>query len=671
MYPRVPPNGKPSNIGSQFANVGTFVLIPGSTKPVIRGAPGELCVAGPLVAKGYLNRPQLTSERFQTLPSGERVYRTGDIVRMNHDGSFNFLGRADDQVKLRGQRLEIGEIDTVIKQSHTTISDASSLVTKHHLQQKEQLISFIVLEGFVDPRSDAVILADMSAEREVDAALTAAREACQTSLPGYMVPTHFLPISSIPLSANNKADAKRLKQLFNEITLDGIQALSDQMHKSGENEMTQDEQKIADLISEISPHDGGRINRVSSIFELGLDSISVIAFSSALREKGFKGAHPSLVMRNPRIGTLAKALSMNSSSPTDANNSLRAAKQSIWACENRYRLFAAKSLQTEPDGVDFVAPCTALQEGIISRTLKNEKPIYYAEFRFDLEQNVDLNRLRLACERVLANAQILRTRFVLTENGFVQAALRSAKLSWYEESARHESAATILLKRAHVKWFMQDVGKFVSPFEVFLVRLPDRTVMALHIFHALYDGNSFPMLLRCITQEYHGKARVDYGIPFYEALAHGPLRQAAGAKHFWTRHLAGIRTTTLRSLATEDVAHDTIFTSTVSCLPKLEYVRCTLSTTHQALIQACWTVVLHHFFHGPVTVGVVVSGRSIDFEGAESVIGPLFNTVPFHLRLSKRDSWDQIVKKCHDFNAEAIPYQHTSLRDIQKWCKIG
>ncbi|KAH0000676.1 peptide synthetase, partial [Aureobasidium melanogenum] len=116
VFPSVPKEGKPSNIGWQFDNVGSYVLAPGSQTPVLRGAVGELCISGKLVGKGYLNRPELTADCFPYLDAfGERVYRTGDLVRLFHDGSIDFLGRKDNQVKLRGQRLEIDEIEAVIK----------------------------------------------------------------------------------------------------------------------------------------------------------------------------------------------------------------------------------------------------------------------------------------------------------------------------------------------------------------------------------------------------------------------------------------------------------------------------------------------------------------------------------------------------------------------------
>ncbi|KAK4987720.1 non-ribosomal peptide synthetase nps2, partial [Elasticomyces elasticus] len=145
MHPRLSPEDRPSNIGWQFDNVGTYVLTPGSFAPVVRGAVGELCVSGPLVGKGYHHRPDLTTERFPYHSAyGQRIYRTGDYVRLLHDDSFDFVGRIDTQVKLRGQRLEVDEINSVIKRSCGQISNAATTVARLAPNQNEQLFSFLV-----------------------------------------------------------------------------------------------------------------------------------------------------------------------------------------------------------------------------------------------------------------------------------------------------------------------------------------------------------------------------------------------------------------------------------------------------------------------------------------------------------------------------------------------
>ncbi|KAJ6172405.1 hypothetical protein N7470_001472 [Penicillium chermesinum] len=223
MLPRMRANDKPSNIGPQFLNVGSYVFRPGTSTPVLRGGVGELCVSGPLVGKGYLNRAELTRERFQELPDyKDRIYRTGDLVRILHDETFQFLGRIDDQVKLRGQRLEIGEINEVIKQATSEVNEVATLVLRHPKQSKDQLVSFFTKVD-VDKKSRPVEILFSGENRTL---LSTVKVACQTHLPGYMVPTHIILLTRFPLSPNNKADMKVLKGLYHGLSLEDIQQLA-------------------------------------------------------------------------------------------------------------------------------------------------------------------------------------------------------------------------------------------------------------------------------------------------------------------------------------------------------------------------------------------------------------------------------------------------------------
>lgn len=297
VLPRMSKNGKPSNIGTQFDNVGSFVLKPQSDAPVMRGCIGELCVSGPLVGRGYLNRPELTEEKFQQLGRyGERVYRTGDLVRILHDGSFSFLGRIDDQVKLRGQRLEIGEINEVVRLSTATIRDVSTQVLMHPKQSKEQLVSFVVSSQFSGDLSSEEVWSSDDARLLV----SQVRTTCSTRLPGYMVPTHIIPMSAFPLSPNNKIDSRKLKDMYDGLPLETLKSLSStNSYSSGERTATME--AIASHLSKFSGCSAGGIGPTSSIFALGLDSISVIAFARALRKAGFDSAEPSLIMKS-RLG---------------------------------------------------------------------------------------------------------------------------------------------------------------------------------------------------------------------------------------------------------------------------------------------------------------------------------------------------------------------------------
>ena len=213
------------------------------------------------------------------------------MVRILYDGSFQFLGRIDDQVKLRGQRLEIGEINEIIKQAAREVSDAATLVLKHPMQAKDQLVSFITRSG--KSRSTGDVQISMSDQDEV--LLSTVKSACYTHLPGYMVPTHIIPLNYFPLSANNKADMKVLRSLYEKLSLEDVQNLTSMT--VGRTTKNGREGEIISVLAKFIGSAESAIYPSSSIFELGLDSISVIAFSRRLKEAGFPNSQPSLIMK--------------------------------------------------------------------------------------------------------------------------------------------------------------------------------------------------------------------------------------------------------------------------------------------------------------------------------------------------------------------------------------
>ncbi|TQW06021.1 amino acid adenylation domain-containing protein [Cordyceps javanica] len=191
----------------------------------MRGQPGELCIAGPQVAIGYLDRPDETAKSFCTihLPNwGEkRVYRTGDMMRMMHDGTLEFLGRIDQQTKVRGQRLELGEVVTFLKESSVGeghLDFAAAVVSNPNANNQQ------VLMGFVARDARDLLRRELEADSQVVHNLPQAQQdlfnvigqKCDEKLPAFMVPT-LVWVSKIPyLAASGKVDAKQLKRLGND-----------------------------------------------------------------------------------------------------------------------------------------------------------------------------------------------------------------------------------------------------------------------------------------------------------------------------------------------------------------------------------------------------------------------------------------------------------------------
>lgn len=184
---------RPVPIGYPIANIRMYVL-DRHGRPVPAGVPGELCIGGRGLARGYLNRPELTAERFTDDPfvPEARMYRTGDLARHRADGALEFLGRLDNQVKLRGQRLELGEIETVLTR-HTAVREAV-VVAREHALGDVRLAAYVTAAGAAAPEAG-----DLAAH-------------LREHLPEYMVPASFTVLDALPLTPSGKTDRKALPE---------------------------------------------------------------------------------------------------------------------------------------------------------------------------------------------------------------------------------------------------------------------------------------------------------------------------------------------------------------------------------------------------------------------------------------------------------------------------
>ena len=189
---RVRDTTRPISIGRPIAETTVHVLEP-SGRPAPVGVAGELCIGGAGLARGYLNRPELTAEKFVTLALAggpERVFRTGDLVRLRSDGMLEFVGRRDHQVKLRGFRIELEEIEAVLA-THPGLRHAVVAV-REDTPGDQRLVAYVV------PAEGATFEAE------------AARTTLRTRLPEYMIPNLFVVLEALPLTPNGKVDRKAL-----------------------------------------------------------------------------------------------------------------------------------------------------------------------------------------------------------------------------------------------------------------------------------------------------------------------------------------------------------------------------------------------------------------------------------------------------------------------------
>jgi amino acid adenylation domain-containing protein len=185
----VPPRTEgPPSIGAPIRGVDAQV-VDADLRPVVAGVAGELLIGGVAVARGYLNRPELTAERF-VVDGPRRRYRTGDLVRERADGGFDFLGRLDDQLSIRGFRVEPGEVSAALN-AHAGVA-TSVIVGSGHSGAERQLVAYVVGTG--EARPDRYELADF----------------LRATLPEYLVPGRFVWLDELPLTAHGKVDKEAL-----------------------------------------------------------------------------------------------------------------------------------------------------------------------------------------------------------------------------------------------------------------------------------------------------------------------------------------------------------------------------------------------------------------------------------------------------------------------------
>ena len=271
------------SIGRPIANTQLYVLDAGLS-PVPAGVAGELFIGGDGVVRGYLDRPELTAERFIDNPFGEgRIYRTGDLVRYREDGLLDFLGRIDHQVKVRGHRIELGEIEALV--------------------QAQPGVREVVVVAREDVPGDQRLVAYSLAEAGAALDEPTLRDALRLELPDFMVPSHFVTLDAFPLTPNAKIDRNALPAPGD------FEAAAAPQPATG---TSQTEERIIEIWKSVLrvPEVGSRDN----FFDLGGHSLLAVKAHRILKEAFEKPLGITDLFRFPTVKALAEYLDEGSGS---------------------------------------------------------------------------------------------------------------------------------------------------------------------------------------------------------------------------------------------------------------------------------------------------------------------------------------------------------------------
>jgi amino acid adenylation domain-containing protein len=273
----VNPRDVPVPIGAPLPHVRTFV-VDKDVRPVPAGTAGELLIGGDVLARGYRNHPELTAARFIQFDSGdgrvERVYRTGDLVRTRPDGALEFVGRIDNQVKVRGFRIELEEIESVLAE-YPQVSDCAVVARETSPDDR-------TLVAYVRSASKGTISAE------------GLRTYLSTRLPGYMVPSHIVTVELFPLTVNGKIDRQELSRRE-------VQFEEERPASSSKDPVVRELVSIWRRVLKV-PHVGLNDN----FFELGGHSILAAKLFTEIRDRLHKSLPLSTLFAAPTVASLAR-----------------------------------------------------------------------------------------------------------------------------------------------------------------------------------------------------------------------------------------------------------------------------------------------------------------------------------------------------------------------------
>ena len=625
-WPKLPP------IGKAVANAQLYVLNQWmQTAPV--GIPGELFISGTQVARGYLNRPDLTAERFLPNPfshtAGNRLYKTGDIVRWRKDGEMEFLGRADSQVKIRGYRIELGEIETVLRE-HPAVEQAVVIVREDELKQK-RLIAYLVLRQQI--------------------ATSELREELQGRLPEYMVPSVFMVLEKIPLTPNGKTDRRALPAPPTDRTAS---------QQTGVAPRTPTEELLAQIWSAVLGRT--QISMEDDFFAIGGHSLLATQVTARIKNI-FKAEVPLRRMfEAPTIAKLAKVLDqLTASAPEQISQPLR-------------RI---------PTDEAFSVPLSYAQQRLwFVDQLTPGNTVYNMPVFVRIAGPLNLQALQLTLQEIVRRHESLRTRFAIVDGEPRQIVYSAADLdlplldfSSLPEEQRQAEARKIAVAEAQSPFNLESGPLF----RVKLVRLAgDDHVLVTNMHHIISDGWSIGVLMREVSVLYQAFSEgrpsplpeLEIQYPDYSAWQRDWLRGEVLDQqiNYWREQLSGVAplelpldrprpaVMTFRGAA-EAV---TVPAATTEKLRKLGQRHG--ATLYMTLLAAFQVLLSRYSGQQDIAVGSPIAGRQRP--ELEPLIGFFINTLVLRSRLSDELSFTQLLNQVRETTLQAYAHQDVPFEKL-------
>jgi amino acid adenylation domain-containing protein/non-ribosomal peptide synthase protein (TIGR01720 family) len=640
------------------------------------GGIGELVVEGPIVARGYLNNEAKTRQAFIEHPTWrarmtlagqrtDRMYKTGDLVASNSDGSFNYMGRKDTQIKLNGQRIELGEIEHHVQVNLP--ADAQSAVDLVVPQSKASTKALAAFFTVSINEAELASTKGSDAASEIDAILLpmskatshmaeSLKQALENSLPAYMLPTIYIPVTRMPWTLSGKLDRQRLRAIVQRIPLQQVGAYKLAGASSGQKRKptTPMEIRLHKVWQKVLNLDAKAISKDDSFFRLGGDSVGAMKLVAAARTERIALTVLD-VFKHPKLSDMALAcgqqLGSLGASSVKAMSLLRDVSSPALLLDE-----LAEKCGVQKSQVRDAYPCSALQEGLVTMSLQ-QPGAYVAENVFELPEGIDIDRFKMAWQRTVDQVDILRSRIVNSKSlRFFQVVLQPQPIAW--KIVKSLDAAT-----GQTTSVPGRNGGALAQYTL----VGDRYfVWTVH--HALYDAWSMPNLLGLVERCFHEDASSSSipNVPFSHFAKYLADVDVQASNNFWKARFQGSSPSHFPAVLS---ASANAADSSLSLKHAVPYSRASLGIdiTIPTIVRAAWALVVgSQTGSDDVVFGETLSGRDISLQGVADILGPTLTTVPVRVEIDRGMAVQDFLKTLHEQAAEVIPYQHAGLQNIKR-----
>lgn len=649
----------PTNIGKSVGGICWIVDPQDYCRLVPVGAIGELVVEGFAMADGYLNNKTKTDEVFVQMPewlasqrpaelSTRRLYKTGDLVRYNSDGSMAFIGRKDTQAKFHGQRIEFGEIEHhLLSRADFTDAVAVEILKPAARQGKQTLVAFFTTSTSTAIISDSMFL---DIPDDMAARLSALQDSLTDVLPSYMVPSTFIPLASFPRNASGKLDRKTMRERADQLPVDQLNRYA-LLTSTKRVPRTEQERKLQAAWAETLGANPDSIGSDTSFFRIGGDSIGGMRLVSIAREKYSLVLTVADIFNHPRLCDMAAA-AKDASEPSTAEPAI--APFALFEdddCVDDLVEEVAAQCGVRKELVEDVYPCAPLQEGLMALSMK-QQGAYIGQTVLVLPPSLDIAKFKRAWEEVFRRNAILRTRIVNVETAGTLQVVLAESLAWMHAHSLEQYLKNDL--QVPIAW-----GGSLGRFALIESKGAKHFVWTAH--HSLFDGWSQGLVFEQLEQAYRGNPVPELA-PFNSFIQYLTSSDNAACEEFWGAQLAGETPATFPQLPSNtytpraDGRHER--TVNMVRAPGSDIIMSTI-------IRAAWALVLGRYTDSEdVVFGATVSGRNAPVRDMERISGPTITTVPVKIHLNREQPISEMLEAVQTQATDTIPHEHWGLQNI-------